>query len=232
MRAENQRLHIEISRLQEQLAGREELERQVSGLREELEELRSGSPIDAPAATSTGRELIRLPGQPAVIHPLSRHFRTQGKRKLRLAMIPALVVLAIASTISVGLFRSSREITSSPTETTAKTQLISEDAPVPPPVVAIPTSRAAAIEVDKKKVFKPAPRTKPSPQVVGLFEVTRSASVYRAPSEISQAVARVEPGMKVTVVGSRDGWLEIRSKYGRPPGFVRQEAVRIEQNLG
>jgi hypothetical protein len=37
--------------------------------------------------------------------------------------------------------------------------------------------------------------------------------------------------MKINVVDSRDGWLEIRSKHGRPPGFVRQTAaVRIDQN--
>jgi hypothetical protein len=39
--------------------------------------------------------------------------------------------------------------------------------------------------------------------------------------------------MKINVVDSREGWLEIRSKHGRPPGFVRQAAaVRIDPELG
>jgi hypothetical protein len=37
--------------------------------------------------------------------------------------------------------------------------------------------------------------------------------------------------MKINVIDSHDGWLEIRSKHGRPSGFVRQAAtVRIDQN--
>jgi hypothetical protein len=35
----------------------------------------------------------------------------------------------------------------------------------------------------------------------------------------------------VNVVDSRNGWLEIRSKYGRPPGFIpKTAAIRIGQN--
>jgi hypothetical protein len=33
------------------------------------------------------------------------------------------------------------------------------------------------------------------------------------------------------VVDSRNGWLEIRSKHGRPPGFIQKTAaIRIGQN--
>ena len=44
-------------------------------------------------------------------------------------------------------------------------------------------------------------------------------------------VASIQAGMKVTVVNSSQGWLEIRSRYGRPPGFIRQDtAVMVAQN--
>jgi len=34
--------------------------------------------------------------------------------------------------------------------------------------------------------------------------------------------------MKVSVVNSRDGWLEIQSKHGRPPRFIRRDvAARV-----
>jgi hypothetical protein len=52
--------------------------------------------------------------------------------------------------------------------------------------------------------------------------------VYAAPNELSQLIGEIEPGVKVSVVNIRDGWLEIHSKHGRPPGFIRREvAVRI-----
>jgi chromosome segregation ATPase len=75
------------------------------------------------------------------------------------------------------------------------------------------------------------PQTKPAPRVRGTFETVRATEVYRGPSENSPVIANIAPGMKLNVVNSRNGWLEIRSKHGRPPGFVREEAaVRIGQN--
>jgi len=32
--------------------------------------------------------------------------------------------------------------------------------------------------------------------------------------------------VKVNVVNGKDGWLEIHSKHGRPPGFIRRESAR------
>jgi Bacterial SH3 domain len=68
-------------------------------------------------------------------------------------------------------------------------------------------------------------------RVQGAFKITRPTQVYSGPSGNSRLIANIEPGMKINVVDSRDGWLEIRSKHGRPSGFVRQAAaVRIDQN--
>jgi hypothetical protein len=51
-------------------------------------------------------------------------------------------------------------------------------------------------------------------------------------SELSQLIGDIEPGMKVSVVNNRDGWLEIHSKHGQPPVFIRRDvAVRVaDQN--
>jgi hypothetical protein len=38
-------------------------------------------------------------------------------------------------------------------------------------------------------------------------------------------IGDIEPGVKVNVVNARDGWLEIHSKHGRPPGYIRKEAA-------
>jgi hypothetical protein len=60
------------------------------------------------------------------------------------------------------------------------------------------------------------------------YEVIQPTRVFSAPREDSQLVAKVEPGTRVNVVDSRNGWLEIRSKHGRPPGFIpRTAATRI-----
>ncbi|HWO41278.1 MAG TPA: hypothetical protein VNO43_05690 [Candidatus Eisenbacteria bacterium] len=69
----------------------------------------------------------------------------------------------------------------------------------------------------------------PNPRVQGVFKITRPTQIYSAPSERSALIAEADPGVKINVVGARNGWLEVRSKHGRPPGFVRQEAAaRIE----
>jgi predicted nuclease with TOPRIM domain len=75
------------------------------------------------------------------------------------------------------------------------------------------------------------PRNRPSPSVWGGYEIVRSTQVYTEPTENSQLVDRLSSGARVNVVSARDGWLEIRSKNGRPPGFIKSDtAVRIEQN--
>jgi hypothetical protein len=63
------------------------------------------------------------------------------------------------------------------------------------------------------------------------YEIVRPTRVFSAPSERSQLIANIEPGTQVNVVDSRNGWLEIRSKHGRPPGFIpKTAAIRIGQN--
>ena len=77
----------------------------------------------------------------------------------------------------------------------------------------------------KRKLSSPV--TLPS-RVAGTYEITRASRVYAAPSESSQPIGDIEPGVKVSVVNRRDGWLEIHSKHGRPPGFIRTEvAARV-----
>jgi hypothetical protein len=70
-----------------------------------------------------------------------------------------------------------------------------------------------------------------APRVQGTFQTVRASQVFSEPSEDSALVAELDKGVKLNVVGSRKGWLEIRSKHGRPPGFIRQEeTVRVGRN--
>ena len=72
------------------------------------------------------------------------------------------------------------------------------------------------------------PRRKAPPHVQGAFQTVRPTAVFTAPSENSALVVSLGKGVRVNVVDSRDGWLEVRSKHGRPPGYIRQnDAERV-----
>jgi len=83
-------------------------------------------------------------------------------------------------------------------------------------------ANAPAVQKEPARQLKAQPA---APAVAGTYEVTRGARVFAAPSEFAQQVGEIEPGLKVNVVNARDGWLEIHSKHGRPPGFIRSDAV-------
>lgn len=71
----------------------------------------------------------------------------------------------------------------------------------------------------------------PASTVSQSYEVIQPTRVFSAPRADSQLIANIEPGTQVNVVGSLDGWLEIRSKHGRPPGFIpKNAAIRIGPN--
>ena len=61
----------------------------------------------------------------------------------------------------------------------------------------------------------------PSPE--RFYQTVRSTSVFEEPSASSRKVGSIANGTKVRVVGSSDDWLEVRSKQGRPPGFIRRD---------
>jgi hypothetical protein len=56
-----------------------------------------------------------------------------------------------------------------------------------------------------------------------LYQTVRSTSVFDEPSASSRKVGNIANGTRVRVVGSTDDWLEVRSKQGRAPGFIRRD---------
>jgi uncharacterized protein YaaW (UPF0174 family) len=100
-----------------------------------------------------------------------------------------------------------------------------------------PSKRLPAYESEHRTEIEPTPKPTVKPvvntvrPVRGVFQTVRPAIVYSRPGEESEIVANIEKGTRVNVVNSRNGWLEIHSKHGRPPGFIRQEvAERIASN--
>lgn len=58
---------------------------------------------------------------------------------------------------------------------------------------------------------------------VRLYETVRSTSVFEEPSSSSRKVGTIPNGSRVRVVGATGDWLEVRSRQGRPPGFIRRD---------
>lgn len=64
----------------------------------------------------------------------------------------------------------------------------------------------------------------------GIYETVRETTVFEQPSASSRNVASIPPGVRVNIVGAAGNWLEVRSKSGKPPGFIRRgDAVFVER---
>lgn len=80
----------------------------------------------------------------------------------------------------------------------------------------------------------PAPRvaeapTPPARRAVesGLYETVRPTTVFEQPASSSRIVSRISKGVQVNAVRSVGDWLEIRSKQGNPPGYIRADDATL-----
>ena len=105
--------------------------------------------------------------------------------------------------------------------------------------------KVASREIDRLKASRslaatrtasPAPRTitsYPAPVSArrtaepGVYETTRATSVYEGPSSASRVVSQIGRGTRINAVSSTGDWLEVRSKRGNPPGYVRSDDARL-----
>ncbi len=82
----------------------------------------------------------------------------------------------------------------------------------------------------------PSRAARPSPAArggaaAGIYETRRATPVYEEPSASAKTVANIPQGTQVTVVSSSGDWLEVHSKRGNPPGFIRRDdATFIEKS--
>jgi TolA-binding protein len=84
------------------------------------------------------------------------------------------------------------------------------------------TRRSAQRNVNnsRREVTRPADHNS-SPE--RFYQTVRSTSVFEEPSASSRKVGSITNGSKVRVVESTGDWLEVRSKQGRPPGFIKRD---------
>ena len=102
------------------------------------------------------------------------------------------------------------------------------ETPPSPATPSAPERVQPAVKEDAALVIKREPTAKTESPAPGTYKVIQPSRVYAAPNELSRSIGDIEPGINVNVVHARDGWLEIHSKHGRPPGFIRREvAARV-----
>jgi hypothetical protein len=168
-----------------------------------------------------------------------------GTSGRRYGMLGALLIIAAAGALGFQLFSSGAEQSS---KRPSIGNALEGRAPgrLPAPAMAASTQQPSIEIAPSPAPLRPAARVhttvreNAAPAIInnqpakaesgsmGTYQVIRPSQVYAAPSELSRSLGDIEPGINVNVVNARDGWLEIHSKHGRPPGFIRREvAARI-----
>jgi hypothetical protein len=93
------------------------------------------------------------------------------------------------------------------------------------------TSRSQPAPQTASRPPDPAPQPTPAPTrraaEAGVYETTRATSVHEDPSGSSRVLSKIGPGTRINVVRSTGDWLEVRSKQGNPPGFVRLDDAKF-----
>ena len=72
----------------------------------------------------------------------------------------------------------------------------------------------------------PAPAAARRTAEPGVYEAIQATSVYEGPSSASRVISQIKRGTRINVVRSAGDWLEVRSKRGNPPGYVRSDDAR------
>lgn len=89
-----------------------------------------------------------------------------------------------------------------------------------------PVARRTASRAPDTAASLPPPVAATRTAASGVYETTRATSVYEDPSSTSRVISKIDGGTRINVVGSTGGWLEVRSKRGNPPGYVRSDDAR------
>jgi hypothetical protein len=228
---ETRRLKNEVLRRRERLGESVENQSVVNTPHQQLAERQSGTDL-----TPAGSAQI-VPIAPAEETKPAAWRSRRGRS--RWETIPATAVIVITAAIALGLLNTTSRKVTTPKEPPVVLQTVATEKPViradfepradfesttqPPP--------QSATALAKTAVPKQKPGVKPTSRVHGMFRITRETELFNGPSENAALISSIRPGMKINVVDSRNGWLEIRSQHGRPSGFIRQDAaVRADEN--
>ena len=256
LRSESRRHEEEIARWRERIADGEEIRRRLASLQEPFQGLvAKQAALDErqhafQEELATFARMIAAPAQE--ISPMSQaSVQPHGagaaspEKKRRFGIFSAVIVLAAAAVFAAQYMGPNASESTTPAvmasapgaadrsfqplkpSSSANTQpaVIKPSKALTAPVAKDAAKPAVSEKAESPKAIQIA---KLEPRTAGTYEITQVSRVYAAPTEHSQLIGEIEPGVKVNVVNTRDGWLEIHSKHGRPPGFIRREvAARV-----
>lgn len=127
------------------------------------------------------------------------------------------------TSLTAKLEENQKELSSAQQRLTAATQEAARVAAKRPSIA--PASSARSVKTPASQA--PPARRSAEP---GVYEVIRATSVHEEPSTTARRVTDINKGTKITVVRAVGNWLEVRSKQGRPPGYVRlDDAVLVSR---
>jgi hypothetical protein len=90
-----------------------------------------------------------------------------------------------------------------------------------------PVARRTASRATDAASSLPPPATARQIAAPGVYETTRATSVYENPTSAARVVSQIGGGTRINVASAAGGWLEVRSKHGNPPGYVRADDARV-----
>jgi cell division protein FtsL len=126
------------------------------------------------------------------------------------------------ATLTAKLEESQKELSATQqrlTNATRDARAASKRAPV------TPGSTARSV----KAPVSPTPAARRSAEP-GVYEVIRPTAVREEPSGGARRITDINKGTKINVVRAVGDWLEVRSKQGNPPGYVRlDDAVLVSR---
>jgi Skp family chaperone for outer membrane proteins len=122
------------------------------------------------------------------------------------------------TSLTAKLEENQKELSSTQQRLTAATREAAQVAAKRP--AAAPASSARSVKTPPSQM--PSARRSAEP---GVYEVIRATTVREEPSTTGRRVTEINKGTKITVVRTVGNWLEVRSKQGRPPGYIRSDDV-------
>jgi uncharacterized membrane-anchored protein YhcB (DUF1043 family) len=90
-----------------------------------------------------------------------------------------------------------------------------------------PVATRTASRAPASTASMPQPASARRTPAAGVYETTRATSLHEDPSSTSRVISQIDGGTRINVVSSTSGWLEVRSKRGNPPGYVRSDDARL-----
>jgi uncharacterized membrane-anchored protein YhcB (DUF1043 family) len=127
------------------------------------------------------------------------------------------------ATLTAKLEESQKELAASQQRLTTATRDAARAAAKRAP--AAPASTARSV----KAPSSPTPTARRAAEP-GVYEVIRATAVREEPSGGARRITDINKGTKINVVRTVGEWLEVRSKQGNPPGYVRlDDAVLVSR---